>query len=190
MSVSVEDCRRVFDVSADFASDSYAPIDRLYSALAETTDAERLDLVKQLLSELETFYSFWYDKSSWKYSPSARIYSTLLRSLEFAKDVSREDYLYIFDNAHAYIVDSLVANPEFPVGLLIDDSIFTRHSGDPYLDDFKYTVEAVISHRFKEVIAYCRGIVPNSEHMTNEMVLNVAGVDFGGYSQLEPAIQI
>lgn len=185
MSVSVEDCIRVFDISADFASVNYAPIDRLYSALPEITDAQRFDLVKQLLNELEIFYTFWYEKGSWKYSLSARIYSTLLRSLEFAKDVSREDYLYILENAHAYIVDSLVANPEFPVDLLIEGSIFDRHSDDPYLDYFKYTVESVLSHRSKEVIAYYRGIVPNSEHMTDEMVLNIAGADFSKYLEVE-----
>jgi len=183
MNVSIEDCRRAFDVSGEHAPGP------LYSALGHTTYKERLILVKQLLNEMEVFYSFWYEKSSWKYSSSARIYSTLLRSLEFAKDVSREDYLYIFENAHAYIVDSLVANPEFPVDLLINESIFTRHSGDAFLDDFKYTVEAVITHRLKEVIAYCRDIVSGSEHMTDEMVLNVAGVNLSGYSELESTLQ-
>lgn len=184
MSILVEDCKRVFDVSTNYESDDYTPIDRLYSALGKTTDAERFDLVKQLLNELETFYLFWYEESSWKFSPAARIYSTLLRSLEFAKNISREDYLYMINNAHAYIVDSLVVNPEFPVDLLIDDSIFANHGDDYFLNELKFTVEGVILHRFEDIVTYCRGIVPGSENMTNDMILSVAGVNLSNHSEL------
>lgn len=136
---------------------------------------DRFYLAKNLLNELD------YLRTGSGHYPSnfARFFSAaLLDALISPVKVSNEEWQYVVDNCSLHLLSDVIKSPSFPVEILISEKAFEEHFTNPLFPYFQFHFDRVISARFPEIVHYFRSMVPNSEHMSDEMVLSVAGVSF------------
>ena len=137
---------------------------------------ERFYIAKELLTELSIYLEIRYDS---KISNHSRVFANqLLEALDTSKEITREDYLYVIDNCSLTLLkDYVITNSCFPIDMLVDDSTFESHASDLFFIDFKWELEDTRSLRYREIIAYCKSIIPGSEHMADDMVLAISGAN-------------
>lgn len=105
------------------------------------------------------------------------VYSSLLNAYSNFTNISREDFLFIINDAPGFLVQYLVHNPSIPVDILMEDSYFTHIENDSTASGFKEALNTIrLYDRYEDIIDYVRSLVPNSETMTDEMVLSVYGI--------------
>jgi len=173
MSTFVENCLRLFEVNADYDTD----LDT-FSTIASLSTVEKAHLAKDLLPGLNNFYKDWVVKSRQKDSIDVKAYSLLVKSIQKTDNFSREDFICFLENADLYTLKFVILNPLFPIDLLINKSSFINHSEDLFLSSFQSAFNSAIRGRYTDVVFYARSIVPDSEAMSDKMVLKIVGVPF------------
>lgn len=170
MSTFVENCLRLFEVGMNYDTDYETLL-----AINSLSIMEKAYLTRELLPGLVHFYKDWVMQSSQEDTINVKAYALLVNAVENANDFSREDFIYFLDNADLYTLKFVVLNPHFPVDLMINNPSFTR-SEKFFYSSFRSAFNSAMRNRHADIVAYCRSVISNSESMTDEMVLNVAGV--------------
>lgn len=149
--------------------DTYTKITATYSA------EERFKLAKKVMSELNKYGKpnvfgkiYWGQKET---------LITLTQSFVECENISHKEFIQILNKANLATAKLLIQNKIFPVDILVDSSFFERYKSHPEYSFLENTIQHLKSYRFLEIIDYYRNIVPESENMSDEMVLKVAGVE-------------
>lgn len=113
---------------------------------------------------------------SLKYSS---IIISLLHSLSMYEGFSHENFMYISDNGSLGILGYRVVNMDCPLTFLVNDEFYDCYRGSSDWRAFETALDVGRDIRLEEIVAYAKNLVSNSEHMSDEMVLSVAGIGLG-----------
>lgn len=178
INISIQDCR---DLLADKLShlDDTAERVRLTNAYNEfvtvTSLEEMFILAKQLLKELDEYDNSYVEGIKFT-TKQQKTYAKLKAPFYHYDGITPNEYNWILENAGFDVVLATIENKRLPVPLLIEGSFLTKHVNAPYFAVLRRTVADVKRKREVEIISYYRNQVPNSTHMSDNMVLSVAGV--------------
>jgi hypothetical protein len=151
--------------------------DREISLVSSFSIEERFYLAKNLLDELD---SLKRGVTGLYPSNFARFFSaSLLDALVSSVEVPNDEWQDLVDNCSLTLLSHIIFNSSLPVEILISENAFGSHSGDPLFLYFQYRFGIAKLGRHSDIVHHFRGVVPNSEHMSDEMVLSVAGVNLG-----------
>lgn len=128
---------------------------------------EKFKLAFELIPELNA-----YSQSSMFKSYS--VYEHLTGSFSLYSSITSDEYYSIVTSLSSKLITSILTNPSFPVDLLINNEAwrYNLNQKDTYIF---ITIVKIYDERHDEIIAYYRDQVPDSEHMSDEMVLKIAG---------------
>jgi hypothetical protein len=128
---------------------------------------EKFNLALELIPELNA-----YSQSSMFKSYS--VYEYLAESFSLYNNITYDEYYYIVTSLSSKLVTSVLMNPSFPVELLINSEVW-RYNLNPR-DTYTFvSIAKIYDERRDEIIIYYRKQVPDSEYMSDEMVLKIAG---------------
>ena len=162
----------------DFADPEKSPfLTELYKLFATFSLSIRFSLARELMTELGAYKDF-ATRISYKVIQRVTL-DMLLNSFKNYQDIERKEYARLLKTAPSYVIDKLINNHSLPLDFLLNSSLLEFYKFDPMFQDLQREVQDVKVRRKTEIIAYCRGFVPDSKHMSDEMVLSVAGVNLG-----------
>lgn len=169
--VTVESCRAILATAGEHqVSGDYV------ATFSNLSEEEKFHIAKQVLPELKAYN----DKRSMKSgttSNKAALNSYLLNCFEYCDGISYEDFSQLLGGSDIYpVIIYLIRNKSFPLSLLLEPTLLKSYQNSPHQLYLEGYVKYVKASRMVEIIAYCRGLVPDSENMSDEIVLNVAGV--------------
>lgn len=172
MTVSVDRCRHVLASTNEYPSTGYL---RIYVE-TKNSGEEKFELLKELLEDLNSFY-FLKKKSLSRHSEARTMYSYLTNTVGSYTGISKEDFLNLIEKGNVDLLGEAVRNPNFPIELLFDRSIFNRYADDPNFNWLQEKINLAMwsNERFHETVTYIRHLVPNSEVMSDEMVMSIVG---------------
>lgn len=169
--VTVESCRTILatvgehQVSGDYVA--------TFSNLSEE---EKFHIARQVLPELKA-YNDRLSMKSGTTSNKAALNSSLLKCFEHYDGISHKDFSQLLSGLDIYpVVIYLIRNKSFPISLLLESTLLKSYQKSPHQFYLEGYVKHVKASRMAEIIAYCKYLVPDSESMSDEMVLSVAGV--------------
>jgi hypothetical protein len=93
--------------------------------------------------------------------------------------ISREKFIELLEDSKPAVMIHILRNKKFPIDVLLDESFLARHASDPNYWLLQICTSDAKLNRRSEVIAYYRNKISDSEHMSDDMVLSVAGVSLG-----------
>lgn len=164
--ITLEDCRKLLlDMRDEYITDSH--VERLSSL----SDEQRFNIAKQLLPEIGL-----YD-NTYPGGLKMSFIFILLTIFQDYNNISREDFVPLLNKAGVSASAYLIQNSAFPIDFLVDFSFLRHDPSNPKNISLENTIYFTRVRRLSEIISYCRNLVPNSEHMTDEMVLSVTGVE-------------
>lgn len=167
-SITVENCR--FLLSEGQVSDDYV------KTLSSLSDRERFDIAKHLLSEIELRHNKLRAKAGY-YSNQLKVILSLLDSFQDYNGILYEDFRDFMSNGDLFVVTAyLIRNKSFPIAFLLNTSLLEPHKKNPYVNILEEYIRHAKIIRRPELVTYCKNLVPDSESMSDEMVLSVAGV--------------
>lgn len=108
-------------------------------------------------------------------SSSLSIFNALLIPLTSYNNFSREDFEYIVNNGSLLVVKNTVVNRSFPLNLLVDNELYLKHKESPNLFLLDEELRRIRFNKSKAILQYFRNEIPDSEYMSDEMVLKIAG---------------
>lgn len=164
--ITVEDCRKLL---LDMQDEHIA--ERHVESLSSLSDEQKFHIAKQLLPEIG-LYDNTYPKTL-----KMNLIFILLAVFEEYNDISREEFVLLLDGASESATSYLIQNNAFPVDFLVDLSFLRYDISNLKNMSLGNTIHFTRMRRILEILSYCQGLVPDSEHMTDEMVLRVAGVE-------------
>jgi hypothetical protein len=143
-----------------------------------TSSRKKFYLTKALIPELSNYrQALVSGNKAGNQIDAYNVYASLINAVSEFKDISREECLFIINNAPGFLIKYLLHNSSLPVDILIEDSYFTRIENDATTFSLKEDLQAARSiYRYEDIINYIRSVVPESETMTDEMVLSVYGI--------------
>lgn len=143
---------------------------------------ERTKLALFLLAELGGCWeAIRVGKSSWN---SHELFTSLIGEFMDSEILSYEDFAYVASNGSLFMVGCMLYNDSYPLDLLVDyvylqdDDSGSEDLGLLGFPNFKSILESFREYRIKEVASFLRKRIPDSKSLTDEMVLNIAGVAF------------
>ena len=149
----------------------------LYKLFAGLSLSVRFSLARDLLNEIGMYKnSFNRDLLN---IDQRIVLIGLLNSFKHYESIEHEEFARLLEIAPPYIIDRLINNRSLPLDFLLDSSLLEQHKYHPMFQDLQKEVRYVKTKRKPEIIAYCRNKITGSEHMSDEMVLSVAGVNLG-----------
>jgi hypothetical protein len=172
--ITVDNCRGLLKGEVKDAELVTALVD----AFAGLPIKEQFAFAMELRREISFYYGYSFeDAKSGISSFQSLMFDSLLRSFEVYTEISREEYDVLLTDGNLYgIILSLLGNKSFPVDFLIETSWLEKyadHSKGWLLEGYLKGRQA--TRRF-EIMAYFRDIIPNSEHMSDEMIMSIAGI--------------
>lgn len=172
MTVSVDRCRRVLASSSEYPGVDYLQI---YVEIANS-GKEKFELVKELLEDLNSFY-FLKKKTLSRHSEARTMYSYLTNTVGSYDGISKEDFLNLIKKGNVDLLGEAVRNPNFPIELLFNRSVFDKYADEPNFDWLQEKINLAMwsNERFHETVAYIRHLVPNSRVMSDEIVMSIVG---------------
>jgi hypothetical protein len=142
-----------------------------YVTLSPLITNVEFGIAKEVIPELEEAYM--------KTDPASlghKLCLCLLSSFALRK-ANEEDFVYVSKNSSIVIFSNTVANPYFPLEMLLDNNLYEKFRSDrlfDYLVDIR--INTIRGDRYGEVMSYLKTISPDAEHMSDEMVFSVLGV--------------
>jgi hypothetical protein len=133
---------------------------------------ERFDMAKGLLLELGEYNNISFYRRE-ILDNAIHLSRGLTRALSTFEGASFADFEYLVENASFCLFYCIITNTSFPVSLFVESERVRDYIEG---DGANYLARSHWDERRDEIAAYYRSIVPNSEHMSDEMVLSVAGV--------------
>lgn len=177
--ITVERCREILnDLRNDRVSNKYI------KSMSKLSEGERFSIAKKLLPEIES-YCKRIENGLNSESNQMGIHSFLLVTFSRYESISREEFSELIDKSKDCVINAQLAkNPSFPIDFLLDDSLFQVQE-DSFLFWFpKDLIKCLRFARRQEAVSYYRGVVCDFEHMSDEMVLSVVGINLGNHSEL------
>jgi hypothetical protein len=163
--ITVKDCRiLLLDIRDEHITEKHV------ESLSSLSDEQKFYIAKQLLPEIGL-----YDNIQPKTLKMNLIF-ILLAVFEEYNNISREEFVLLLDGASVSATSYIIQNDAFPVDFLVDLSFLHYNTSNLKNIALGNTIHFTRMRRILEVLSYCKGIVPDSEHMSDEMVLSVAGV--------------
>lgn len=107
---------------------------------------------------------------------SQYLFLHLLRVLYNSTKISEKDWQKLIGNCSLKLFIGMTHNPCFPVRFLLNDSPFEEELASPNSDSHKSELNKVIMDRLPEVIVHTKSSIPDSEYMSDDMVLSIAGI--------------
>lgn len=142
-----------------------------HATLAPLFTNVEFKIAKEVIFELEKAYMA-VNPTSLGY----KLCLSLLASLGSRK-AEKEDFVFILKNSSAVIIANILANPYFPLEMLLDTNIYESFREDKFFDYLIDTrTHAILVSRYEEAISYLKAIDPDVENMSAEMILSVLGV--------------
>jgi hypothetical protein len=175
--ITVDDCRRLLRGEVKDGTLAIAQ----FSVLTDLPDQEQFAFARELSRDISFYYELSQSESRQDKTQFSHVQLMLLGHLvkffETYDDISLEDYADWVTGDDLYIiVASLLKNKMFPVDFTVDTSWLNKYANHPQYWLLKMYTRVLRDNNKPEIIAYCRKSIPNSEHMSDEMVLSVAGV--------------
>lgn len=178
VNITVQDCRDLLSDKLSHLGNSAerVKLTNAYNSFVASTSLEEMFLLaKQLLKELDEYDNSYVEGVKFT-TKQQKTYAKLKAPFYHYDGITRDEYNWILENAGFDVVLATVENKRFPVSLLVESSFLTKHINAAYFAVLRRTVADVKRKREVEIITYYRGQVPNSTHMSDNMVLSVAGV--------------
>lgn len=173
--ITVEDCRKLLTQKReDFYSYQEEKVfyGRVYRVIVDSLSLEeRFNLAKMFHKELE-----FYEEFRLMDEKKAQSVSALLDSIRDYQGIIYDDFVFLLDKVGIGFITMLVMNSAFPIEFLLDGSYLKRHVNHPSYFVLEYAVDLAMDNRKTDILSHYRNLVPNSESMSDEMVLSVAGV--------------
>lgn len=143
---------------------------------------ERTKLALFLLSELG---DFWEEMRIGKHTnDSYDLFNLLTGEIIDSEFLTNEDFHYIASEGSLFMIGCALYNDTYPLDLLVDYNYLQDDgSGSEDLSllgfpTFVSLLRAIREKRFGEVALFLRDRIPGSNHLPDEMILNIAGIDF------------
>lgn len=162
----------------DVASDSAV------ATLADTyvfNRASSKDKAEFMLSSIEECNDFFEalilgmgDMNS--HSISLSLFYTLSGYDEY-KGFCDEDFLYVVTHGSVPLVRRIISNASCPLDFIVDETFYLKHVDSPEYNLLKSNLKVIRGLRIDEIVGVFRRQIEGAEHMSNEMVLKVAGVE-------------
>lgn len=174
--ITAEDCRKL--LSGEVKDKKLTR--ELINSIRDLSVSEKFNLAKELLQEISFYYKLdsqlqAQNKALKLSSIRASALTPLILSFEFYDSISTEEYEQLMENNSYVIMASLMKNDSFPITFLIHDSWIENHLNEPKYWYMKEYVSIIKKSRKSEIVSYYRNLVPNSESMSDEMVMSIAG---------------
>lgn len=144
----------------------------LISLIRNVTIDERFQIAKNLLNEIQPFTNLRYGMIPEVTKKFSVYFLEIFRTYD---GISREDYSYLFTNAHLSLQQYIVGNPSLPVDMLIEYGA-SRIQDQGFFNAFLLAhIRTAQEKRAEEIWSYLRSLIPDNEGMTDEMILSVSG---------------
>lgn len=178
MKIAVDDCRKL--LRGEFQDGNLAIAQ--FSVIADLPAREHFALARELSREISFYYELSQPRSGQAKPQFSHVQLMILghltKSFETYDEIPWEDYAVLTaDDDLCIIVASLLKNKMFPVDFLVETSWLNKYMNHPQYWLLKMHTRVLRDNKKPEIIAYCRQSIPNSEHMSDEIVLSVAGVE-------------
>jgi hypothetical protein len=175
--ITAKDCRNLLSGKIEGKELTHV----LLKTIASLSVGEKFNLAKELSRELSFYYELDSQPPVQNETPKlssirASALTPLARSFEIYDSISIEEYAQLMESNSYIITASLMKNDSFPITFLIYDSWVEKHVNESGYWYMKEYVRITRKSRKPEVVNYCRNLVPNSENMSNDIVLKVAGI--------------
>lgn len=135
---------------------------------------EQFAIASELLTEIDTHYNVEVRRSSsvekWE------VITDLFDSFEYCESIEEGEYVRLLEIAPERISVQLIRNNSLPLNLLTSPSFLKNREADPAYAKLQFELARAKNKRLPEIIAYARKLVFDSEYMTDEMVVSVAGI--------------
>lgn len=136
---------------------------------------EQFAIGSELLTEIDDYYNVEVRRSSSK--EKWEVITGLFDSFEYCESIEKEEYTQLLEIAPERISVQLIRNSSLPLDFLINPSFLKHRKPDSTYSMLPNEIALAKIRRRLELITYCRNLVPNSEYMTDEMVLTISGID-------------
>jgi hypothetical protein len=172
MTVSVDRCRQVLASSNEYPGAAYL---RIYVEINNSGE-EKFELLKELLEDLNSFYLLKKKKLS-RHSEARTMYSYLTNTVGSYTGISRNDFINLIQKGNVDLLGEAVRNPNFPIELLFNRSAFGKYADDINFGWLQEKINLAMwsNERFHETVNYIRRMIPNSEVMSDEMIMSIVG---------------
>jgi hypothetical protein len=176
--ITVNDCRKILkNLKRGIKKDPV--LGNYIDAINNLSYKKRFVLAKELLPELESSGILAGTGFGSSRTKEAEVYTALLSSLEMYAGIPREEFIELITNPNSYVVVTyLVKNKALPIDLLLSELLLHGHKNKFFYWIMKKQLEDVKLLRYPEIISHFRSIVPDSKHMSDDMVLKIANFTF------------
>lgn len=137
---------------------------------------EKFEISKQLLKELEEYDDYYYAYDATSFAEQWKTYFALLNSFHDYDGITHEEFNFLLEKASLAIVAIAIGNDAFPVAFLVDESFVKRHRTHFNYWVIESCLKTAKQRRRNELWDYYKSIVPGAEHMSDEMILGIAGL--------------
>lgn len=165
MKLTVEYLRELITSESEELSSS-----ELRKELANMSEEEAFRLAIRLVPELNESYIPSLKKNSF-------VFTKLNNSFSWANGITYSEFQYLAETLCPGLLSSVLHNEDFPIEFIIDSNILRKRENDQFYSAVKTSIQYVCQERYGEIADYCRGIVPNSESMSDDMVIKIAKIE-------------
>lgn len=145
---------------------------------------ERFHIAKELCDDIHVFTDLRY--SQVVPEVTKKFYICFLEVFQKYDGISREDYVYLLNNAPFSLLQYIVDNPFMPIDMLIEYGI-ARSQEQGFFNAFLVAhIKTSQEKRSGEIFSYLRGLVPSSENMSDEMIISISGYAGKLYIETRP----
>lgn len=176
--ITVDDCRKILRNEVKDGTLAIAQ----FSVLTDLPVQEQFAFARELAREI----SFYHELSQSSQSGQTKaqfshiqlmLIGHLTKFFETYDEISWEDYADWVTGDDLYtIVASLLRNKMFPVDFIVDTSWLNKYVNHRAYWLLEMDTRVLRDNKKPEIIAYCKRLIPGSEHMSDDMVLSIAGV--------------
>ena len=184
--ITVDDCRKILRNEVKDGTLAIAQ----FSVLTDLPAQEQFAFARELAREI----SFYHELSQSSQSGQTKaqfsniqlmLIGHLTKFFETYDEISWEDYADWVTGDDLYIiVASLLRNKMFPVDFLVDTSWLNKYVNHRAYWLLEMYTRVLRDNKKSEIITYCKQSISGCEHMTDDMVLSVVGINLGNHSGL------
>lgn len=185
MKIAVDDCRKL--LRGEFQDGNLAIAQ--FSVIADLPAREHFALARELSREISFYYELSQPRSGQAKPQFSHVQLMILghltKSFETYDEIPWEDYADWVTGDDLYIiVASLLRNKMFPVDFLVDTSWLNKYVNHRAYWLLEMYTRVLRDNKKSEIITYCKQSISGCEHMTDDMVLSVVGINLGNHSEL------
>lgn len=104
------------------------------------------------------------------------LYSALVETFKNNRYISYQQFQFLIENLSVHPLILVLSNPFLPIDLLVESKKHWHRADSIDFPHGASHIHRAFKKRSWELAAYARSIVPDSDHMTDEMLLKVAGL--------------